>query len=100
MIDILHILAAATDYKINAGDVGVPVAGSNAVVGNVLRLIYYFAAIIAVIVIIIGGIFYSISDGDASRVKKAKDAILYAVVGLIVVLFAFVITGLVIGRFA
>ena len=37
------------------------------------------------------------SSGDAGKVKKAKDTILYGVIGLIVVALAFAIVNFVIG---
>lgn len=85
--------------KINAGDAGIPTTGGDELLSNGLNLVYYLAGAIAVIVIISGGIFYVISNGDAGRVAKAKNLILYAVVGLILVMLAFAITNFVIGRF-
>jgi uncharacterized membrane protein len=74
------------------------VKADNAIKG-VLNTAYYAAGITAVIVIIISAIFYTTSQGDASKTKRAKDGILYAIVGLVIVMFAFVITNFVIGRF-
>jgi len=66
---------------------------------NGLNIAYFLAAIIAVIVIIIGGLTYSTSAGNASSVTKAKNMILYAVVGIVVIIIAYAITNFVIGRF-
>ena len=65
-------------------------------VRDTLNVVYLWVGIIAVIVIIIAGINFMISRGQADKVKRARDAILYAVIGLIVTLAAFAITGLVI----
>lgn len=46
---------------------------------------------LAVIMIIVGGIRYTTSNGDASRIKAAKDTIMYSVVGLVVALLAYAI---------
>lgn len=62
-------------------------------VKNILNTVYFWVAIIAVIVIIIGGVKYMTSQGDASKIKSAKDTILYAIIGLIVTLLAFAITN-------
>ncbi len=43
---------------------------------------------VSVIMIIIGGFRYVISGGDSSSTKAAKDTIMYAVIGLVVVIFA------------
>ena len=50
-----------------------------------------------VVVMIIGGVNYMTSSGDAGKVKKAKDTILYGLIGLIVCVLAFAIVQFVIG---
>jgi len=55
---------------------------------NILSLI---VGIIAVIFIIIGGLKYITSGGDSNNVTSAKNTILYAIVGLIIVALAQVI---------
>ena len=64
---------------------------------NIINAIVVSLGIVAVIIIIIGGITYMTSQGDAGKVKKAKDTILYGVIGLIIVVLAFAITNFVIG---
>ena len=54
--------------------------------------------IVAVIVIIVGGVQYMTSTGDAGKVKKAKDTILYGVIGLVVCVLAFAIVNFVINN--
>ena len=46
---------------------------------------------VSVIMIIIGGFRYIISGGDSGGVTAGKNTILYAIVGLVIVLFAQVI---------
>jgi hypothetical protein len=60
----------------------------------VRRIINIFSVVVgavSVIMIIIGGFRYIISGGDSSGVSGAKNTILYAIVGLVIVLFAQVI---------
>ena len=66
-------------------------------VRNILSTIFIWAGIIAVIVLIIGGIYYTISQGDPGKVKKAKETIMYAIIGLIVVSSAFAIVNFTLG---
>ena len=61
-----------------------------------LTTVYTWVGIIAVIVIVIGGILYMTSAGNPEKAKTAKNAIMYAVIGLVVTLMAFAITTLVI----
>lgn len=57
------------------------------------------AGVIAVIFVIIGGIKYVISQGEPAQLQKAKETIIYALVGLAFVMFAFVIVRFVVEAF-
>ena len=85
--------------RIDAGDAGIPEANADVVVTNILNGIYFVSGIVAVIVIIIAGLTFINSGGDSGKVAKAKNQILYEVVGLVVVISAFAITNFVSGRF-
>lgn len=85
--------------KIDAGKAGIPKVGANDALQGILTTVYIVAGFTAVIVIILGGIFYAISQGDQSKVKFAKDTILYAFIGLVVIMMAFLITNFIIGSF-
>ena len=64
-----------------------------------LNLTYFVAGVVAVIVIIIAGIMFVTNGGDPESVKKARNMILYSVIGLVVILIAFSATWFFIGRF-
>lgn len=66
---------------------------------NLVRTALIVLGGLAVIVIIIGGIMFASSAGDAGRVKAARNTIMYAVVGLIVAMFATAIITLVVNYF-
>ena len=53
---------------------------------------------IAVVVIILGGVQYTTSAGDAGKVKKAKDTIMYGIIGLVIALLAFAIVNFILGN--
>ena len=57
----------------------------------VLDLFSIIVGIAAVIMIVVGGLKYTISGGDSTRVSGAKDTILFAIVGLVVVALAQII---------
>lgn len=65
---------------------------SNNIIWNVVQFIFILLGGVAVIMIVVGGIQYATSQGDAGAVAKAKNTILYAVIGLVVALLA---TGIV-----
>ena len=60
-------------------------------------MVFGVIGIIAVIMIIIGGVNYTMSQGDSTKVQKAKNTILYGIIGLVVVLLAFAIVNFVLG---
>ena len=66
------------------------------VVGNIITAVIGILGLACVVIIIIGGIGYMTSSGDAGKVKKAKDTILYGLIGLIVCVLAFALVNFVI----
>ena len=62
----------------------------------ILNSIIGVASFISVIWIIIGGVNYMTSSGDATKVKKARDTILYACIGLAICFLSFAIVNFVI----
>ncbi len=63
----------------------------------IINWIVGVVGLVAVVVIIIGGVTYMTSNGDPGKVKKAKDTILYGIIGLLVCALAFAIVNFVIG---
>ena len=53
---------------------------------------------IAVAMIVMGGISFATSQGDTSKVAKARNTILYGVVGLVVAILAFAIVNFVLAN--
>lgn len=68
-------------------------------IANILLPVYFWAGVAAVIVIIVAGFFFVSSHGDPALVTRAKSAITGAVIGLVVILLAFVITNIILGVF-
>ena len=62
---------------------------------NILSLV---AGVAAVIMLIIGGLRYITSSGEAGNVSSAKNTIIYALVGLVVVALAQFIVHFVLAR--
>ena len=60
---------------------------------NILNAIIFVAGLVAVVFVVIGGINYITSAGDSTKVKKAKETILYAVIGLVITALSFAIVN-------
>ncbi len=64
---------------------------ADTVINNVIQVVLSLVGLLAVGVIIYGGITYTISAGDAAKVQRGKNIILYGIVGLVVALLAYAI---------
>lgn len=73
---------------------------SNNIIWNIVRFIFILLGAVAVIMIIFGGFQYATSQGDSGALSKAKNTILYAVIGLVVALLATGIVSFVIDNIA
>lgn len=101
--DITGALACGSDLNFEAGGGCDPDAGDagtkvDNIVKNVINIISLVVGIAAVVMIIIGGLRYVTSNGDSGQVGNAKNTILYAVVGLVVVALAQVIVRFVVAK--
>ena len=75
-------------------------AGSTqSLVRNIISTLLFVLGVICVIVIIIAGIQYAVAGGDAAQITRAKNSILYAIVGLVVALMAYAIVNFVLEQF-
>lgn len=72
---------------------------ASSIVRKLIETMLQLLGSIAVIMIVIGGIRYTTSDGDASRLKNARDTIIYAAVGLVVAIMSYAIVNFVVGSF-
>lgn len=68
------------------------------IIQTALEILSVVIGIIAVIMLMIGGIKYITSSGDPGNIASAKNSILFAVVGLIVVALAQIIVRFVLQR--
>lgn len=69
-------------------------------IANGVEIALSVAVFVAIGFIIFGGFRYVTSSGDASGIKKAKDTIVNAVIGLILAMLAFGIVRYISGQFA
>lgn len=63
-----------------------------------IQIIILVTGVASVIVIIISGFRYVLSSGDSNTVNSAKNAILFAVIGLVIAISGQLILSFVLGR--
>ena len=104
---LMPAYAYADDNSIiNGGSIGggvsdvvngsnLPTVEASSIVQRVINIILYVVGVLSVVMIIIGGIRYTASAGDQAAVTKAKNTILYGIVGLVIALLAYAIINFV-----
>jgi hypothetical protein len=65
-----------------------PIAGADGILAKVTKIVSYLSGAAAIILIIISGFMYVSSDGDAGRVQSARTTLVYAVIGIVIVLMS------------
>ena len=64
----------------------------------IINVVIGIIGFVAVMVIILGGVQYTTSAGDSGKVKKAKDTIMYGIIGLVVALMAYSIVNFILSN--
>lgn len=84
-------LECGADFKLTASGC-TPTGDANdefqALLTNIVNIISVIVGVVAVIMIIFGGFRYITSGGDSNKVGTAKNTILYALIGLVIVALA------------
>lgn len=99
-MNILEIFANPVTDGIDDAITGSGLDNNNDIMGPVQLLALFFMsaiAIAAVVMIIIGAFSLQASQGDSGKVKKAKDTIMYGIIGVVVAISAFAIVNFVLG---
>jgi hypothetical protein len=60
----------------------------SSIVKNIISILSVLVGAVSVIMVILGGFKYVTSNGDSNSTKSAKDTIMYALIGLLLVGFA------------
>ncbi|MEX2006682.1 MAG: pilin [Candidatus Saccharimonadales bacterium] len=73
------------------GDPSEATTSVNSTIAGIVNILTVIVGIVAVVMIIVAGFRYITSGGASDKVKSAKDTLIYAIIGLIVVVLAQVI---------
>ncbi|MDO4902587.1 MAG: hypothetical protein Q4A21_03505 [bacterium] len=71
---------------------------AKSIVPNVIRILAWVVGVLSVIMIIWAGIQYVISSGDSGKIGKAKNTLIYAVVGLVIAISAGAIVSYILNK--
>lgn len=71
--------------------------GLRGIVLTVINFFLTFLGLLAVIMVIYGGFLYVSSAGNEENVNKAKKILLYAVIGIVVIIASFALVNTILG---
>ena len=103
---VAPVSASNIEDGLNRGTIAVDPEGAdadaeervNSIIVTVINIFSLVVGVISVIMIIIGGLKYITSGGDSGNVTSAKNTILYAVIGLVIVALAQIIVRFVLAQ--
>ena len=78
----------ATNPEANACTVDPQSTNFSSLLKKIINIFSLIVGVIAVVMIIVGGLKYITSGGESSNVSGAKNTIIYAIVGLVIVALA------------
>jgi hypothetical protein len=81
-------LSVGTNGTCDQTDTTTGTAGINGIIKTVINIFSLVVGVVAVIMVIIGGFRYITSGGDSNNVSSAKNTIIYAIIGLVIVALA------------
>ena len=71
--------------------------GEDSIIRRIINILLYAIGVVSVVMLIFGGFRYVVSGGKKESVTDAKNTILYAIVGLLLAIFAYAIIQFVVG---
>jgi len=69
--------------------------GVEGVITKVIKAVLGLVGVLALVMFIIGGLTWMTSGGSAERVKKGKDTVVWAVLGLALIFFSYAVINFV-----
>lgn len=96
-----HMYERLSAINIDESELGIPTADPDAgSIEAMLRIFFGVVAGVAVLIITLAAMYFALSRGNPEKSARARNAIIYAAVGLAVAVLAIGIVELVIGRAA
>lgn len=93
-----NVFAAVSDGFLQEGevkqpkDLGIPTGTTlGTIIGNLIGIVMVLAALLVFVFLIIGAFSWITSGGDKEKVASARETILHALIGLVILAVAFVI---------
>lgn len=90
--------AANSAFCKDSGNTTNTISGNNGVIQKVIDVMAVIAGIVAVVMIMFSGYKFMTANGDANAVATARRNLIYALVGIVIIVLAEAIVRFVIGQ--
>lgn len=90
--------AACEGIAVTGVNCGEGEAGLTSTIQAVMNILLFVVGAASVVMLVIGALRYTVSAGDAQAAAAAKNTIIYAIIGIIVAVMAFLIADFVFGE--
>jgi hypothetical protein len=64
---------------------------------SIINYFLGFLGVLAVLMVVYGGVLYIIASGDPQKADKGKKIIMYAIIGIVIILLSFALINTVLG---
>lgn len=95
-LPVLALTVSETGLEATAGEANLPEADFTQVVGRIIGAAFSLIGVIFLLLLIYGGLLWMTSRGNEEIVKRAKELIISAVIGLLIVIAGYAISTFVI----
>lgn len=95
---ILENLGSAGEGMGAADDSGAPTKDLPTVIGSIIRVILTVLGVVLLVYIVYSGFLWMTAGGDVEQVKKAKNMLEQAIIGVAIILAAYAISEFVVSR--
>lgn len=93
-----QVPSVCQDKNLNQGGADNSITGPDGVIFKAINIISFIVGIAALIVIIVSGLQFILATGDPTRIANARNALMYALIGIGVAIFAQVIVRFVVTK--
>jgi len=97
LFDISIIQASSGEYGLDQVPDELPRDDIAAVIVRIINYVVGLVGIILLVMLIYGGVMYMTSAGNEDQAGKAKKVLTYAIIGIVIVAFSFLITQFIVG---
>ena len=98
----VNVAFAQVNLNVNqiAQDAGLSNISMQKLIANIIKWVLALLGLVLLIIIMIAGFRWMTSGGDNSKIQKAKQMLVQAVIGFAIILASYVIVSLIMGSFA